>query len=222
MTNEKQRQYAVVTRTKASERKAANQRAVRAVVSSQPEGSPSRFPHLSSDDILLQCPDIDPKLDEYRQNVSLCPDPVAEQQTAYSDGAETAKTNGPTKEIRTLPEAPAEEPDVRYHVNVLHGGRRIRPRLSLTSAECADFASLMRHLHNLLGGNVAELGHVQVLCPTGLVEVSDDATWVQATKTAAETVWMDGVVTVVAEVSLLPHDATNGKLPQEGDGGCGS
>jgi hypothetical protein len=194
VTNERQRQYAVETRKSTGSTsnggKATNKRPRDA------PNTPSTTNELSS-----RYPDIDPKLDQYHYNI----DPSFASNTAD----EPSDPHGIRPSLHTLsaaqelyPASSLSENHVQYHVNILHNGVRIRPKLLLSPSSCPAFSSLVQHVRGVLSDDSSiEPTTVQVLCPDGLRDVrQDEEIWQDAVKGVAECVWMDGQVRVLVDV----------------------
>jgi hypothetical protein len=196
VTNERQRQYAVETRKSTSATpsigKATNKRARDAPnTPSTIKEPPSRYP------------DIDPKLDQYHYNL----DPSFTSTTAADDPSVPHPDRAPfhtdvSASQEPFPTSPLSETHINYHVNILHNGIRIRPKLVLSPSSCPGFSSLVQHVRGVLsddGGT--EPTSVQVLGSDGLRDVGDDEEmWQDAVKSVLDCVWMDGQVRVLVEV----------------------
>lgn len=196
VTNERQRQYAVETRkssnTTPSSGKATNRKTRDAPdTPSTTAEQPSRYP------------DIDPKLDQYHYNL----DPSFNSTTTAEDLSAPPRTqpqlhSGVSTSQEPFPVLPPSETHINYHVNILHNGVRIRPKLNLSPSSCPGFSSLVQHVRGVLSDDSGtEPTSVQVLGPDGLRDVGDDEeTWLDAVKSVLDCVWMDGQVRVLVEV----------------------
>lgn len=194
VTNERQRQYAVETRkssnTVSSNGKAANKKTTR--------NGPDTL--STTKEPTSRYPEIDPKLDQYHYNLdpafasaidSSAPPPIRPQLHADLSASR-----------EPFPASPSSEAHIQYHVNVLHNGIRMRPRLSLSQSSCLGFSSLVQHVRAALNDNGADLVRVQILCPDGLRDVGDEETWLDITRCVADKEWMDGEVRVLVEVGF--------------------
>ncbi len=195
VTNERQRQYAVETRkssgTTPSAGKVTNRKQRDA------PDTPSTIQEPSS-----RYPDIDPKLDQYHYNL----DPSFTSSTA-EDPTVPIRIRPSLHDVsagkESFPASPLSESQVQYHVNILHNGVRIRPKLNLSPSFCPGFSSLVQHVRGVLsddGGGIEPFS-VQVLCPDGLRDVGDDEEmWQDTVKSVVDCMWMDGQVRVLVEV----------------------
>ncbi len=186
VTNERQRQYAMETRTE--RRKGGKRRATRSHTpcsspggncDSQPVSSPS-----SSND-------LDQKLDEDKHSFgSGCP-----------PGEEDANAIQQKGNYGTI-DSTVERGDSRltYHLNILSNNRRLKPKLYLNCANCPGFSSLSNHIQDALIVDEQRLVSVKVLGPAGLIEVKDEDGWREVLELIKKEEWMDGEVKCVAEV----------------------
>jgi hypothetical protein len=196
VTNERQRQYAVETR-KSTSTTPSNGKAASKKARDAPD-TPSITKEPSS-----RYPDIDPKLDQYHYNI----DPSFNSPTTADDPPGPHPDRAPfhtnvSASQEPFPASSLSDAHINYHVNILHNGVRIRPKLILIPASCPGFSSLVQHIHGVLSDNGGtELASVQVLGPDGLKDVGDnEEMWQDAVKSVVNCVWMDGQVRVLVEV----------------------
>jgi hypothetical protein len=196
VTNERQRQYAVETRkstgTTSSTRKSTDKKARDA------PDTPS-----TTKEPLSRYPDIDPKLDQYHYNI----DPSFNSATPADDPSVPHPDRTPfhidvPASQEPFPASPLSETHISYHINILHNGARIRPKLILSPSSCPGFSSLVQHVRGVLSDSGGiEPTSVQVLGPDGLRDVGDDdEMWQDAVKNVLDCVWMDGQVRVLVQV----------------------
>ena len=94
--------------------------------------------------------------------------------------------------------------DIRYHINILRDGCRIRPKAILTAVSCPGFPSLIQHIHGTLNDRNDRLKSIKVLGPNGLVGVYNEESWKQAIVLIKGNEWMDGEVKCVAYIEEQP------------------
>lgn len=109
---------------------------------------------------------------------------------------------------------PHDTSPITLHLNVLHEGKRIFPRLDLTAEQCPDLQSVMSAIaHRWVGqfpaatcdanGNVnTQNWKVQVWLPEGLMPAENDGDWTIAQLTAGTVDWMDNGLRVVIDLGI--------------------
>jgi hypothetical protein len=193
VTNERQRQYALETR---EEKRRTGEKTVgkrqRDQTSSTPtEGTPQRKRGRRG---ISPSPynDVDPKLDEYHYNIE------DTYPSEGGDGASKHQVGHAAGNPFSIGET--DESGIKYHINILQDGRRIKPRFTLTPTSCPGFSSLVQYIHTLLDDVGQKPSSVKVLSPDGLVEVEGEESWEKAIASIKDNDWMDGDVKCVVEV----------------------
>lgn len=189
VTNERQRQYALETR---SEKRKAGEKINSKRKRVQNSATPSEAaPQRTSGQVTSQSPyaDVDPNLNEYHYNVE------GTYEAEGEDGTSKSRT-GPTAENEFSIGEP-DESGIRFYLNILQNGQRIKPKLTLTPSSCPGFASLVQYIHTLLDDIGQKPGSVKVLTPDGLVDVNSEESWEEAVLSIKDNDWMEGDVRCV-------------------------
>jgi hypothetical protein len=134
---------------------------------------------------------IDPRLNQYHYNIA---SPLSQEQ--LQDVATPPVTG--MKSIFTKKAVEAE--GVKYHVSIMHEGRRIVPKFTLTPNTCSGFSSLVQHIHSITDDDGRTISSIQALVPSGLMDVTDEGTWSEAIETVKQHEWMDGEVKCIVQV----------------------
>ncbi|EED16152.1 conserved hypothetical protein [Talaromyces stipitatus ATCC 10500] len=107
---------------------------------------------------------------------------------------------------------PHDTSPITLHLNVLHDGKRILPRLDVTAEQCPDLASVRNLIaHRWTGqfpastcdenGNVVTTNwKIQVWLPEGLVTADNDGDWTIAQLSAGTIDWMDNDLRVIVDL----------------------
>jgi len=130
-------------------------------------------------------PEIDPNLNQYHY--------VIQEQLPPEDGHVSQSNN----DYPIL--FPTRSPDadqVKYIINIVKDDERIKPRFLLTPNTCPGFPSLVQHIQSIMDDGRGTRS-IQILGPNGLVEVSDQSSWVATIESIKKIEWMDGEVKVV-------------------------
>lgn len=172
VTNERQRLYAIESRSKDPRNKHTREKEISAYVSSQP----------------LQ---IDPKLDLYHYNINEAFGASSHDKQPI-DGAVAA-------EAATTYETVVGG-NMLYHISVMSNGQRVRPRLDIAPSKYLSYSSLVQQIHDVINENEVHFG-IQVLDATGLVRVGSEEQWKDVLKNINTNVWMDGDVRIVVDVA---------------------
>jgi hypothetical protein len=197
VTNERQRRYAVETR---SNKALESGKAVKKRITPRdgPE-TPSTATEPPS-----RYPEIDPKLDQYHYNL----DP-AFASTSADSSAPPPNTDADVSVSREQPfptsPPPADSP-ISYHIHILHNSTRIRPKLTLSPQSCPGFSSLVQHVRGVLNDDAAEINRIRIHCPEGLTDVGEEEAWLDAVKSVEENEWMEGHVRIIVEVGFRDED----------------
>ena len=192
VTNERQRQYATTNRKKREKRddiRLPDQVAeTRIGDSSQTDAQLGNYERQESTPHNL---DIDPNLSQFHysitDSVQLSNDPT---DSAQLPADETANDS-------YLPEPPTEV-NLKYHINILHDGRRMRPKLELTTASCPGYSFLLEHVLQVTNIQHTSLESIKVLGANGLVDVANEEDWSNVIAAIREHEWMDGDVKCIA------------------------
>ena len=85
------------------------------------------------------------------------------------------------------------------HLNILDGGSRIVPRLSIPVDQCPDLHAVFDRARECWG-SLPMQATVSVLLPKGLTTVTEDTAWKAAILAVGATDWMDGELKVLVGV----------------------
>lgn len=192
MTNERQRLYALESRKTRNEAKANGEIKGQAeedfehpsVVVPQSNGRHKSRPSRASPS---PYPEVDPKLQQYHYEVEerLPPEGRYSTNSPIIYGFSSAF-------LRKSPDTS----EVRYFINILKDGERLKPRFTLTPTTCPRFSSLVQHIQSVMDDGRGTKS-IQVLGPNGLVDVTDQYAWMEALESIKKTEWMDGEVKCV-------------------------
>ncbi|PQE03879.1 hypothetical protein CJF30_00006569 [Rutstroemia sp. NJR-2017a BBW] len=179
VTNERQRIYAIEVR---KEKEKDGQKPTSSTRRGSSTAPAAKSPSLTSPPPF---PELDPKLNQLYQ--------------------ESLKANAQKKASPppvAAPAAPAvvvrKKGELAYHVNIVCEGKRKREQVTLSPANCVGFASLVGRVEGLIREKL-KMKNIKVLGVNGLVEVTDEASWVKAVLGVRKVEWMDGDVKVVVE-----------------------
>lgn len=89
--------------------------------------------------------------------------------------------------------------DLKYHINILQDGRRVKPRVTLAPSTCSGFSSLVQHIDNLIDCGLKAKA-IQVVGPNGRIDVDDEDSWKWAITIVQKYEWMDGDVKCLVEL----------------------
>lgn len=198
MTNERQRLYALESRKSRMEAKANEESRVQPDLDSEhPSDDTSRSkkpprPSKSRESQSLQNStspflDVDPKLRQYHYDV---------QERSPSEGQYSAKPTGTNGFSSAFPIKAPDASNVKYLINIMKDGHRIKPRFALTPITCPGFPSLVQHIQSVMDDGRGT-SSIQVLGPNGLIDVNDQPTWIAAIDSIKQTEWMDAEVRCV-------------------------
>jgi hypothetical protein len=192
VTNERQRQYAAETRHDKRQRLTQRQSEHSTASPTPTERTPKPNHRLGISPTPLGRDE--PKLlGEYHYDVKSS----AFQSENGDDGIQ--HKDGTTSGTVCAADEERDKVDIRYFINILQDGRRIRPKVSLTPSSCPGFSSLVQHIHNILN-HCERLSSIKVLGPNGLKGVSDEETWRHAIASVTGNDWMDGEVKCVVHI----------------------
>ncbi|KAI9740671.1 MAG: hypothetical protein M1818_004635 [Claussenomyces sp. TS43310] len=206
VTNERQRLYAIETRSNAR----ATDAKLKSGTMTRRERQESRTP---LEDTMLprhhseeQAPDIDPKLDQYHYSLepSFATASKAQAQLQFQDTSSDLTSHAVDGDVPAQPslDLAAFGDSPKYILNILRHGRRIRAPVTLDPLSCPGFPSLVQHIHNLLcDEGAAGPYRIQVLGPGFLREVEDEEAWLDIVALITECEWMDETVRIVVDVT---------------------
>ncbi|PQE10332.1 hypothetical protein CJF32_00000871 [Rutstroemia sp. NJR-2017a WRK4] len=202
VTNERQRIYAIEVR---KEKEKDGQKPTSSTRRGSSTAPAAKSPSLTSPPPF---PELDPKLNQLYQE-------------SLKANAQKKASSPPV----AAPAAPAvvvrKKGELAYHVNIVCGGKRKREQVTLGPANCVGFASLVGRVEGLIRGEGGGEGkgegkeaekeegeklkmkNIKVLGVNGLVEVTDEASWVKAVLGVRKVEWMDGDVKVVVETEKV-------------------
>lgn len=181
VSNERQRQYAIVARKKHSRGKKGT---VYGQEAAQHDDEVDGGCEIRSSSPF---PEIDPKLNQYHYDLD----------ASFSDG------HSKNQEVTVTSERVEVDADMKYLVNILQSGRRIKPKAVLTPSSCPGFPSLMAYIHGLVHGLVDGArtpSSVKVLGPNGLLTVGNDDAWNEVVASVQGCEWMDRELKCIIEL----------------------
>jgi hypothetical protein len=192
VTNERQRLYALESRKTRNEAKANGKVKDQpeedfehpSVVIPQPNGRHKSRPSTASPSPF---PEVDPKLQQYHYEV---------EERLPSEGRYSTKSPIMNCFGSVFSRKSPDTSEVRYFVNILKDGERLKPRFTLTPTTCPRFSSLVQHIQSVMDDGRGTKS-IQVLGPNGLVDVTDQYAWMEALESIKKTEWMDGEVKCV-------------------------
>jgi len=195
VTNERQRRYAIESRKKkveaAAEKDANGQPAngLGRARTATPQPSVRAQLQLPSASPFLE---MDPKLNEYNYD--------DESPSPSRDGRSISRPPTAISITSLFPVQPPGTNGVKYLINIMENGHRIKPRFTLTPVTCPGFSSLIQHIHSVMEDG-RDTRSVKVLGPTGLSDVSGEQDWKEAIEAIKQTEWMDLEVKCVVEMA---------------------
>jgi hypothetical protein len=196
VTNERQRLYALESRAKGAQSKKAQ-----GSKKSQKQDSPTPIEvgiQRPSCERRLNAPSpspypaIDPKLNQYHYNVD---EALIARQSSIAPG----QTNNMDSTHRQVSLGADVDGNIKYLVNIMQEGRRVKPKATLSPESCPDYFGLLQHIHRIVDDENLEIGSIKVLGPGGLMNVGNEDNWKDAIKFIEESIFMDGEVRCVVE-----------------------
>lgn len=115
------------------------------------------------------------------------PTPATPQKGATSSAALTNTT--------TSPQTSAKPPTI-YYLNLLRDGVRIRPKIALNPSTCPNFASLVRHIADLIGDDELRMKRIQILTGLGMRSIENEQDWLMTVIGIKNSDWMDSEVRI--------------------------
>lgn len=95
---------------------------------------------------------------------------------------------------------PINPPDeIKYIINIIKDGHRIKPKFNLTPNTCPGFSSLVQHIQNIMDDGKGTRS-IQILSPNGMVDIVDQSTWDSAIESIKGIEWLDGEIKCVVEM----------------------
>lgn len=95
---------------------------------------------------------------------------------------------------------PSHRTPLQLHINILKAAQRVVPRFDLPAAHCPDMQTLYSRLLEQGQPVRPDPLRISVLLPAGLTPVRSDAEWMGALVAARAVDWLDGELRVVVEV----------------------
>jgi hypothetical protein len=140
-------------------------------------------------------PGIDPELEQYHYV-----EDEMQQSESRRNSIGSRSSNGFAS---AFPIKTTDSDEVKYFVNIIDGSRRLKPRFTLSPGTCPGFASLIQHVQNIMDDGRGTRS-VQTYGPNGLVDVTDQASWIDAIELVKSTEWMDGEVKCIVRMEEPP------------------
>ncbi|PBP19611.1 hypothetical protein BUE80_DR009674 [Diplocarpon rosae] len=190
VTNERQRLYALETRLEKKTKTSNSKRGQGSAVASGATTHQEHFEHIGPSGLPRTGTIMDPKLDEPYYSIEHPSQTKGNSDSLAFDTPFVVETPTPCDDVN----------DVKYHVNVVQCGRRIQPQVILTSSCCPGFSSLIQHIHSLMNTGAKELSTIEILGPTGMLNINDEESWRDAIALVRQTEWMDGEMKCVVAV----------------------
>lgn len=91
-----------------------------------------------------------------------------------------------TEQIKTL-----DKPYMKYYINLLQDGCRIKERLEVAPDQQLNFSKLIHYVNQFIDCLQEKIMNIKVHGPDGLVEVFDEDSWAQAIFLIFKHQWMD-------------------------------
>lgn len=182
VTNERQRLYANESRKNRIQSKKDGETS-----GFNKDGTPNRNTRSASQSLLSPSSprsEIDPKLSQYPYN----PDEIPTGKLQGTNGFTSAF---PIKSPATI--------EVKYLINIIKDGSRIKPRFSLTPKTCPGFASLVQHIQSIMDDGRGTRS-IRILGPNGMVDIHNQSDWSAAIESIKLVEWMDGEVKCAVEM----------------------
>ncbi|KAG0646953.1 hypothetical protein D0Z07_6346 [Hyphodiscus hymeniophilus] len=188
VTNERQRLYAFEARKKnLAAKKGSKEDSPRPSMEGTPQPNGDRMSAPSPSPY----PAIDPKLNQYRYDLN-------ESSTAHDPAVVKTQTNSLISANANAEGGVGE--NLKYFVNIMQNGRRVKPKVTLTAESCPDYSSLVKHIQTTIGDNIVEFAAIKVLGPGMWLEVGNNEEWNKATDVVKDCEMLDGQVMCAVEV----------------------
>lgn len=143
--------------------------------------------------------DIDPKLNQYHYSIESLPQSLTQSLPPQIHQLDVT-TPPRTGTMSLFAKKAVECEGLKYLVSVMQDGRRVMPRFTLTPNTCPTFSSLILHIDSVLDDDTLKVGATKVMGPGGLVDVSDEGSWVECVEVIKQNEWMDEEVRCVVQV----------------------
>lgn len=199
ITNERQRKYSLENR---KNKKKTPKKGPQNLTDGVSTGSPQSLPELESGqaaspplfDPFVDGHAVESNLDQYPFSVERSVQPDIQPENGEGNSAVYSQRSFMADVRRLVP-----DPNLKYYVNVLQGGRRVLPRLDLAPHNCLGFADLVQHIRNYIAtvGSLKTI-HIKALLPDVMFAVFDEDSWRHAIRVVMESDWMDGEARFVA------------------------
>jgi len=198
VTNERQRLYASQSRKgrsqgklrKANTDQSDGESEIPKDGPTQPSNRRRRSRH-QGEGSLSPMPEIDPKLDQYHY--------VLEDMQRSEDGRNSIGSRSSSGFPSAFPIKTPDIDEVKYLVSIVDEGRRLKPRFTLSPETCPGFSSLVQHAQNIMDDGRGTRS-IQIHGPSGLIDVTDQASWIDAIELIKATEWMDGEVKCIVQM----------------------
>ncbi|KAL3428104.1 hypothetical protein PVAG01_01613 [Phlyctema vagabunda] len=91
--------------------------------------------------------------------------------------------------------------EIRYHVNLLQHGKKVKSKLKLTEVSCPGFPSLVQYIQNFASDEgLPRPNSIRFLGLNGLVPITSQEDWLAAIAQVRENDWMDGDLRIIARI----------------------
>ncbi|POS86365.1 hypothetical protein EPUL_001465 [Erysiphe pulchra] len=112
-----------------------------------------------------------------------------------NQGSNTAHT----EQIQTL-----EKVFMKYYINLLRDGCRIKERLELLPDQYLDFSKLIHHINQSIDYRQEQILNIKIHGPDGLIKVFDEESWSHAVLLISKHQWMDQEVRCLVNLEKTP------------------
>lgn len=199
VTNERQRQYAIERRLKKKRLCNLQNRQQNTNTTDSSSAVPSQSIQIEPEPVQIQ-PDPVSRLSSVESDSIEVTNHVQQsaipkiipttELTCYSKRTETFQNHIPMK---------PEENILKFYVNILQGGKRIKKIFLLI---CPMLSNLVRHVIEVLKYPEERVGNIQILTPCGLVPVFDEDSWAKAIALVTKHEWMDHEVRCLVNLEM--------------------
>ncbi|CAL3965136.1 unnamed protein product [Diplocarpon coronariae] len=191
VTNERQRLYALETRLEKRTKMPITKRGQASVLPADVTNHQEHIEHIGPPGLRpTTTTTMDPKLDEYYYSI--------EPRSHTNENLDPLAIDAPF--VVETPTPCDDMNDVKFHVNIVQCGRRLQPQVTLTSSSCPGFFSLVQHIHSLMDTGTKYLSSIEILGPSGMLNVKDEESWRDAIASVQQIEWMDGEMKCVVAV----------------------
>lgn len=188
VTNERQRIYALEAR--ANKKARGGEREISPTPTEEgtprPMGERMRAPSPS------QFPAIDPKLNQYHYNIN-------ESSMAQQPSMPKSQTNSMEPANSELSPV-ADDGNIKYSINIMQNGGRIKPKVTLTPVSRPDYSSLVQHTLRIIDDETLMFMSIKVLGPGCWLHVGNEDEWKRAITVVEENEILEGEVRCAVEL----------------------